>query len=343
VDDGLFNRDYPARASVGKRAGVSPAGSSNPWTAKVLGSRPASDFDNPRRRGDRINRRAFITLLGGATAAWPLAARAQQSAMPVVGFLRSESPESEAFRLAAFRKGLNEAGYTEGRNVAFEYRWAHGQYDRLAALASDLIRLQVSVIAAIGLTPAALAAKAATPAIPIVFAVGGDPVGLGLVASLNRPGGNLTGVSFLVSMMAPKRLQILHEAMPDAAVMGFLVNPNDVYAESETNEMEPAAAAIGQKLLVVKASVESELETAFAELMKQRVGALCVEADQFFVHNPPTSDHSTHQGPGPAASAKTGLGRQPACVGSPRRGDGGWDGSRANELARRSFHRRLKI
>src|SRR6516225_8788523 len=248
----------------------------------------------------------------------PLAARAQQSAMPVVGFLRSESPESEAFRLAAFRKGLNEAGYTEGRNVAFEYRWAHGQYDRLAALASDLVRLQVSVIAAIGLTPAALAAKAATPAIPIVFAVGGDPVGLGLVASLNRPGGNLTGV-------------------------GFLVNPNDVYAESETNEMEPAAAAIGQKLLVVKASVESELETAFAELMKQRVGALCVEADQFFVHNPPTSDHSTHQGPGPAASAKTGLGRQPACVGSPRRGDGGWDGSRANELARRSFHRRLKI
>ena len=146
-----------------------------------------------------------------------------------------------------------------------------------------------------------------------------------------------------MSMMAPKRLQILHEAMPDAAVMGFLVNPNDVYAKSETNEMEAAAAAIGQKLLVVKASVESELETAFAELMKQRVGALCVEADQFFVHNPPTSDHSTHQGPGPAASAKTGLGRQPACVGSPRRGDGGWDGSRANELARRSFHRRLKI
>ena len=203
--------------------------------------------------------------------------------MPVIGFLGSESPESEAFRVAAFRKGLNEAGYTERRNVAFEYRWAHGQYDRLAALASDLVRLQVSVIAAIGLTPAALAAKAATPAIPIVFAVGGDPVGLGLVASLNRPGGNLTGVSFLVSMMAPKRLQILHEAMPDAAVMGFLVNPNDVYAKSETNEMEAAAAAIGQKLLVVKASVESGLETAFAELMKQRVGALCVEADQFFL------------------------------------------------------------
>jgi putative ABC transport system substrate-binding protein len=203
--------------------------------------------------------------------------------MPVIGFLGSESPESEALRVAAFRKGLNETGYIEGRNVAFEYRWAHGHYDRLAALASDLVLLQVSVIAAIGLTPAALAAKAATPLIPIVFAVGGDPVGLGLVASFNRPSGNLTGVSFLVSMMASKRLEILREAMPNAAVTGFLVNPNDVYVESETSEMEAAAAAMGQKLLVVKASIESDLETAFAELMEQRVGALCVEADQFFL------------------------------------------------------------
>jgi putative tryptophan/tyrosine transport system substrate-binding protein len=230
-----------------------------------------------------IGRREFISLLGAAVVAWPLAARAQQPKMPVIGFLGTESPESDPFRMAAFLKGLNETGYVEGRNVAFEYRWAHGQYHRLAALASDLVRLQVSVIAAIGLTPAALAAKVATPLIPIVFAVGGDPVRLGLVASLNRPSGNLTGVSFLVSMMAPKRLEILREAVPNAAVMGFLVNPNNVNLGSETSEMEGAAAVIGRKLLVVKAKVESDLETAFAELMQQRVGALCVEADQFFL------------------------------------------------------------
>jgi putative tryptophan/tyrosine transport system substrate-binding protein len=231
---------------------------------------------------DRLRRREFVTLLGAA-AAWPLAARAQQAAMPVIGFLGSESPESEAFRVAAFRKGLSEAGYIEGRNVAFEYRWAHGQYDRLAALASDLARLQVSVIAAIGLTPAALAAKAATASTPIVFAVGGDPVRLALVASLNRPGGNLTGVSFLVSMMGPKRLEILHEAVPNATAIGFLANPNDPYVESETTEMQAAATTVGQKFLVVKAGIDSDLETAFAKLMQQRVGAVCVEANQFFL------------------------------------------------------------
>jgi putative ABC transport system substrate-binding protein len=229
-----------------------------------------------------MRRREFTTLLGGA-AAWPRAASAQQPAMPVIGLLGSESPEADAFRVAAFQKGLNEAGYIEGRNVMFVSRWAHGQYDRLAALASDLVRLPVSVIAAIGLSPAALAAKAATTSIPIVFAVGGDPVGMGLVASLNRPGGNLTGVSFLVSMMEPKRLELLHEAVPNAAAIGFLVNPNDVYAESQTSEMQAAAAAIGQRLLVVKASIDSDLETMFATLVQQRTDALCVEADQFFL------------------------------------------------------------
>jgi putative ABC transport system substrate-binding protein len=203
--------------------------------------------------------------------------------MPVIGFLGSGSPESEAFRVAAFREGLNQTGYIEGRNVAFEYRWAQNQYDRLAALASDLIGLQVSVIAAVGLTPAALAAKAATATIPIVFATGGDPVKLGLVASLNRPGGNLTGVSFLVSMMAPKRLEILVEAVPNATAIGFLVNPTNPNAVSETSEIQAAAATIRRKLLVVKASTDSELEAAFTKLAQQRVGALCVAADQYFL------------------------------------------------------------
>jgi putative ABC transport system substrate-binding protein len=229
-----------------------------------------------------VRRREFITLLGGV-ATWPFVARAQQPAMPVIGFLGSGSPESEAFRVAAFREGLNQTGYIEGRNVAFEYRWAQNQYDRLAALASDLIGLQVSVIAAVGLTPAALAAKAATATIPIVFATGGDPVKLGLVASLNRPGGNLTGVSFLVSMMAPKRLEILVEAVPNATAIGFLVNPTNPNAVSETSEIQAAAATIRRKLLVVKASTDSELEAAFTKLAQQRVGALCVAADQYFL------------------------------------------------------------
>jgi putative ABC transport system substrate-binding protein len=230
-----------------------------------------------------IGRRQFVTALGGASVAWPLAARAQQLTTPVVGLLGSQSPETEGFRLAAFQKGLNETGYVEGQNVVMEYRWAEGQYDRLPALASELVSLKVSVIAAIGLTPAALAAKTATTIIPIVFAIGGDPVKLGLVRSLNRPNGNLTGVSFLVSTMATKRLEILHEAIPKTESIGFLVNPTDPYAESEMSEMLAATAAIGQKLLVMKASTENELETVFANLTQHRAGALCVQADQFFL------------------------------------------------------------
>jgi ABC-type uncharacterized transport system substrate-binding protein len=229
-----------------------------------------------------VKRRDFITLLGGAAVAWPLTAWAQQPTMPVIGFLGTGSPQSDAFRVAAVRQGLIEAGYAEGRNVAFEYGWAEDHYERLPALAVELVRREVAVIAAIGGITSAVAAKSATANIPIVFEAGGDPIKLGLVASLNRPGGNITGVSFLVGTLVAKQFEVLHETVPKAALIGFLVNPTIADAEAQTKNARVAAEMLGQKLLVVQARTDNELETAFVTLVQQRAGALVVGADPFF-------------------------------------------------------------
>jgi putative ABC transport system substrate-binding protein len=227
-------------------------------------------------------RREFITLIGGAAAVLPLAARAQQPAMPVVGFLTSGFRESDAFRVTPFRQGLNEVGYVEGQNVTIEYRWGEGQNDRFPALAADLVRRQVAVIFAGGL-PHALAAKAATTTIPIVFNTGADPVEVGLVASLNRPGGNITGVSFLNNMLAAKQLELLHELVPNAAVIGFLANPNNpILAESDTRNVRAAARTLGMQVHVLHAGTDRDLDTVFATLVQLRAGALLIAGDGFF-------------------------------------------------------------
>jgi putative ABC transport system substrate-binding protein len=228
-----------------------------------------------------MRRRELFTLLGGAAAAWPLAARAQQKAMPVIGFLDSTSPDPEAPFLAAFHHGLSETGYVEGQNVAIEYHWAGGSYDRLPALAADLVGRQVDVIAADAI-PAARAAKNATTTIPIVFEVGIDPVELGLVAGLARPGGNLTGVGFLNVELMPKRLELLSELVPQAGVFVLLVNPTNENAERVVRDGQDAARAKGVQLTILKAATESEIDTAFATLAQLRVGALLVSPDPFF-------------------------------------------------------------
>jgi putative ABC transport system substrate-binding protein len=230
-----------------------------------------------------VKRRELIRLLGGA-AAWPLAARAQQPAIPVIGYLGTGSRESDAFRLPSFRQGLSETGYFEGRNVAIEYRWAEGQNDRLPALAADLVGRQVTVITVPASTPGALAAKAATTTIPIIFYIGLDPVELGLVASLNRPGGNLTGVTTLNVELGPKRLELLHELVPTATIIAVLVNPaNPINSETTLRDLQTAAGTLGLQLHVLHASTERDFDTVFASLVQMRAGALVIGNDALFL------------------------------------------------------------
>ena len=227
-----------------------------------------------------MRRRAFITLIGGA-AAWPLAARAQQPAMPVIGYLNNGSPESDVPRLTGLRRGLNQTGYIEGRNLVIEYRWAGNQADRLPALAADLVQLRVAVIVSPGMVTT-LAAKAATTSIPIVFSIGEDPAQVGLVASLNRPGGNLTGFNAFSGELGGKGLALLHELVPSAATIGFLENPSNPASEVTRRDVLAAAPVIGVKLQILKAGTDREIDLAFVSLVQARAGALLVRNDLFF-------------------------------------------------------------
>ena len=229
-----------------------------------------------------MKRREFITLLGGAAAAWPLAARGQQPAMPVIGFLGSTSPDLYAHLVRAYRQGLSEVGYVEGQNVAIEFRWAESQYERLPALAADLVGRRVNVITA-GAFPAALAAKATTTTIPIVFSIGVDPVAFGLVASLNRPGGNVTGVTNLNQELGPKQLEALRELVPTATVMAALINPTNPNAETHARDLQAAARTLGLQLHVLHASTERDFDPVFASLVQLRAGGLVIGSDAFLL------------------------------------------------------------
>jgi len=228
-----------------------------------------------------VKRRDFITLLGGA-AAWPLAARAQQPTLPVIGLLGAPSAAPYERYVAAVHQGLKEAGYIEHQNVPMEYRWANSQYDRLPGLAADLVSRRVAVIVPIGGAPAVLAAKAATSTIPIVFNMGADPIGLGLVTNLNRPGGNITGVAMMTLEIETKRLELLHELAPASTPIAILLNPSNAQAQGQEREAQAAAPVIGRKVLILKAGTEHEIERAFATLVRERAAALLVGGDTFF-------------------------------------------------------------
>jgi putative tryptophan/tyrosine transport system substrate-binding protein len=238
-----------------------------------------------RARGmqfDQLKRRELITLLGGAAATWPLAARAQQPATLVIGFLSGRSP-AETKVVDAFRKGLGETGYAEHKNLSIEYRWAEGRYDQLPALAADLVGRRAAVIVASGGLPAPLAAKAATTTIPIVFAIGVDPVVAGLVASLNRPGGNLTGVTNLNTELVPKRLELLHVLLPSATIVAALLNPTNPNGEAQSRDLQVAARTLGLQMRILHASTERDFDMVFTNLMQQRAGALVIGTDGFFL------------------------------------------------------------
>jgi putative ABC transport system substrate-binding protein len=230
-----------------------------------------------------MRRRKFITLLGGATIAWPLAARAQQKSIPVIGYLGNQSADLWAGRLRAFRQGLSETGYIEGQNVTIEYRWAEGHHERFPAFAADFVRRGVNIIAAPGSTPAIVAAKAATTTIPVVFATSADPVEAGFVGSLGRPGGNLTGVTGLGVELGPKRLELLHEFVPTANIVALLVNPtNPVLAKASSKELMAAANRLGLELQVLNASTERDFDRIFATLIQLRAGGLVIDGDNLF-------------------------------------------------------------
>jgi len=228
-----------------------------------------------------MGRREFVALLGGATVAWPLAARAQQQPMPVIGFLRSTPATAFAYTVDPFRQSLNDAGFVEGKNVAIEYRWADNQQDRLPGLAADLMRRQVAAIVGAGV-PAAQAAKAATATTPIVFVIGADPVRVGLVASINRPGGNITGVVFSVDTLRAKLLGMLDELVPKASIITVLLDPNSPDVESQSRDLEEAARAIGRQILMVNAANEREFHAAFAKVVQAGAGGLLIPATVFF-------------------------------------------------------------
>jgi putative ABC transport system substrate-binding protein len=229
-------------------------------------------------------RREFITLISGAAAGWPLAARAQQPAKPLIGFLSGRSPDDSEYLLAAFRRGLAQDGFVEGQNVAIEYRWARGDYSRLPELAADLVKRSVDVLVGVGGDQSARAAKAATSTIPVVFGMGGDPVAAGMVASLNRPGGNVTGVTVLASQIMSKRLGLLRELLPESAILGVLLNPKGtaIGAATVLRDLEAAAQTIGQRVSLSYASNDAELDIAFAALVQQGVGGLLVAPDPYF-------------------------------------------------------------